>query len=325
MINKQEQLGNEFIKSSGGVEMPSNIQELAYYYSDQPEDQKEIGYGYMTKNELAKNLYTNDIYDPRELKGVFKDGMFKSRVSRHYAVIPDEAVEELQQPLIDSGELKFIQKFHNHGGLSTTWEFETPKTFQVTKSADKDDVFGVRVIFRNSINSSTALSASLRTLRLLCTNGLTGWGMDFQNKIAHYGKIEEKLAVFRANVNKVTEMTERAMALYERTTEIATSKEIVKYIVNKIPYLSKQYIPTWINVEEGKRGVKFLGINESKAPKTLYEVTNDFTYILSRAIKTHPEHNKINGELSFLSVTGKEQALTKAVQRIVVNKGRVPQ
>ncbi len=328
-MTQQTELNDEFVRSSGGAKLPSTMKEPAYFYSDNPSDIEDCGYGYKTRNELLKDLYTEKVFDPREQKGVFLQDNFQCRVSRHYFVMPDAALEEMYKPMIDSGELKLLRKKHQHGGLSTTWELESPNTFSIGKDErDKDDVYGIRLILKNSINGGVALSATLRTLRLVCTNGLTTWGMDFSARMAHYGDMDQKLQAFRSHMGRVSQLTEKFTTLMNRTKEIQIGGEMIQYIINKMPYMSKAWVPTWINFEESKkkesRALKVIGLNKEKAPTNLYGAINDFTWLISRADKEHPEHNKVEGELSFLGVTMKEQGLTKAVQQIVKNNGKVP-
>jgi hypothetical protein len=316
---RQAELSDELIEY--GNQIPSNLSDISFRFDER--SKKSIGYGYTTKNEILVDNRTGKIYDPHEGKAVFLKDFYKCRTSRLYAVVPDEAIEEYSQPLIDSGELRLIEKQNIRHGLVTTWKYETKKNFQVKKSKDKDDIYGVQVVVKNSLNGNVALSASVRTLRQICGNGLTAWGSDFGARLIHYGDdLTEKLKGFRGGIYNTLGKLDNAIALWERTAEIQATQNHIQYILNKTE-IAETYLPDYIQLEPKKR--KIAAIGKEGKNKTLYEITNDFTWKLSRAEKSHPEHNKIKGELSFLSVTNKERQLNRAIHRIVVANGKVPQ
>lgn len=319
---KQTELSNEFVRSSGGVELPRNLQDVHFSFDN--DHVTDCRFGYSTKPLLLLDNIGGQIFDPRELKGLFYDDNYLGLVSRHYAVIPHEVVEEYQQPLIDKGFLTLIEKYPSKDGLAMTWNFETPNSFTVDGSPVKDDKFRVQVVYRNSVNGGIALSATVRTFREVCTNGLMGWGIDFQSKLAHYGDVKEKLLVFKRATEHVSTYGERMEELLEKTIRIKVAEEHLQYILDKTN-LALNYIPDWIHVEDTKTGAKVLGVAKDRKDKTtLYDTVNDFTWLLSRAEKSHPEHNKVKGELSFAGITTREQALTRAVAKIVKAGGKVP-
>jgi Domain of unknown function (DUF932) len=321
MFKQNEELSDEFASYSG-TQVPRNLrpEDISYFYHTRAED---CEYGFTTRDLLLKDTATGNIYDPRETKGVFEQDNLRCDVTRHYALVPDQKVEAFIQPVIDSGDLKFLEKYRSKNGLATTWKYETQKEFKVKRKSSPDDIYGVQIVLRNSINGGVALSAAVRTLRQLCTNGLTAWGTDLSSKIAHYGdNMNEKLRGFRGKIYEVVHTADKAIALLERTDSIEALQVHIQYIIDKVN-IHEELLPDYIQLEPKKRKIAALGSDGKQ--KSLYDITNDFTWKLSRADRKHPEHYKVNKELSFLGITQREQSLTKAVQKIVVNNGRVPQ
>jgi Domain of unknown function (DUF932) len=318
--NKNQELDDEFVSYSGN-QIPSKLKDISFEFDEK--SKKDLGFGHSTMNLLLLDNTKHEVYDPRELKGIFIDGYYKTLATRHYAVVPDPLLESYIQPIIDSGDIKYLDKTYSSNGLVTSWKYEVKKDFVVKKeNKQKDDRYGVQVVFRNSLNGGVALSAAVRTLRLVCGNGLMMWGTEFSHKIAHYGDdLTEKLADFKSRFHKVISTTDKAIALLERTTEIHASQAHMQYLLSKVN-VTEHYIPDYIKLEKNKRKIAVVG-KEGK-DKTLYEVLNDFTWKISRADPKHPEHNKVKGELSFLGMTVREQQLNRAVHKIVVQNGKVP-
>lgn len=312
---------NDFIKTARNGVLPDNLTNVSCVFSDKYVE--DCGYGYITKSLLMIDNDNGVAYDTKEIKGVFKNGNLRCTTSRNYTVIPDELIESYLEPLIDEGVLESLpgSPYHTKNGLATTWEFNTREQIKIQTKANKDDIFDIHAIFRNSLKGNVALSATVRTLRLECINGLTGWGEDITSKLVHYGNRNEKIAKFNADVKRIADTGKKMVPLFQNIVKIPVSQTIMEYIINKVG-LTKAYIPEWINVQDTTNGVKVLGLNQSKKPENLYEAINDITWKLSRANKSHPEHNLVNGELEFPSIIERERKLTYAIQSIIANDGK---
>jgi hypothetical protein len=309
-----EKLGVGFFDYS--TEMPDNLTNINYVLSDNP---VEYGFGHTTRNIFVKDNNTEKIYDPRRLKALFIDGQYKDHVSRHYTVIPDQKIEMLMEPLTHEHNLKPLTKEKTSNGLGTCWRMVSDKTFQIKRTENKDDIYNVGVMVRNSVNGGIALGMNVDTYRQVCSNGMMGWRPELAIRIAHYGNVDMKLKEFSRRFDQALALYEQIEDTLQKTVEIPVTNELAQFFVTEST-LPRNWLPDWIHTDEKYR-VTGLG---GGGNHMLYEAINDVTWKLTRSRKDHPEHRLVNGELGFLQRTGFEKSLGRTVEMVVKANGGVP-
>lgn len=309
----QQKFGNDFVMYAG--ELPATLRNIQKFFVD---NETNYGYGHTTRNELIKDLDTGIIYDNRKTKGLFIDGSYRDTLSRHYAVIPDQRIEGLIQPLLNDGRIQLDLKEKSKNGLATQWTYKTDETFRIKHSGgngENDDIFTKRFTVRNSVNGGIALSILADVYRQICSNGLMGWGAEHQIRIFHIGNIEDKVAKFRDYIDDALERSERAAAILQQATLINVNEETMQFIVDK-SNISKNWLPDWLSLDESKYKVQHI----AGGSHTLYETANDITWKLSRSNPQHREHGRVKGTLSFLQRSTFERGLSKALTEVVEKK-----
>lgn len=294
--------------------MPKNLTNIQKFFG---ESVTECGYGWSTRPEVIRDLDSGIVYDNRRTKGLFRHGFYRDTISRYYGVIPDEKVETLIQPLIEDGHLTLMPdgKKTTDNEMRTEWRYAANKTFTVQTKGVSDE-FRTGVVVRNSVNGGWALSMMVDTYRMICTNGLMGWGPESVLRAIHYGPIDEKISYIRENVGKILEASNNAWMALQGITEIDATVELMQYLVDKTN-ISKNWLPDWLSIDESK--YKVLGLRGGS--HTMYEAVNDITYKLTRSDVKHREHKEVEGSLTFTTRGEFERNLSKAVVLIAEAKG----
>jgi hypothetical protein len=299
---------------------PPGLSNVRYLYDTRPKTESNCGYGYITRNLLLQNLDDGKIYDPHEHKGIFRDGklIHKPLVSRSYAVIPDESIEETMFPLVE-GRFKLKKKVKESNETKTFWELESlnPSTQRRIKgSSTPNDIYDVRLVVRNSINGGMSAGIDLDTYRQVCSNGMLGWGKEFSTRIFHYGDQQKRLRALEESFTSVMEQSEIFLDYIEQTVGIKSTKENMQYLVDRSG-ISKNWLPDWLSIDESKYKV----LNLQGGEHTIYETMNDITYKLTRSDVNHPQHFQVKGHLGYLKQRDFEKGLSAAVIEIVKAKG----
>lgn len=224
-------------------------------------------YGIQTKNLLARGS-NGEKYDDHRYKVILFDGEYDGIVGRKYVVYPNPEAAKLVLMVAEKKKLTLGDTDVSHHGKAQYWQLVSEDIKEQIDYRDMGDVVHGGVVVRNGVGVSVALGCDLFTMRVRCSNGCVGRGVDMGFKLRHIGNIEVLQRMFIDKIDKVLETSHEMLQFYKKMATQRMNKKIAQAIAKAIPHKA---LPDSITYD--KKTHEMIGYREDNLWESFNQIT----------------------------------------------------
>lgn len=235
------------------------------------------------------------IFNGEEIE-VGKDALINSEngnilgvVTPTYKVVTNDQVNDLVNRMFDLNNVPVMKSVDHLNGKTNRWTRELILDGErFTHKVDGNDTLKTRVLVSNGYDTFTPVSVSIAAWRMVCSNGMMGWGNVFSSYYRHM--TEDVVGLLKDDFERHNFNLQGSVELWNEWSRIPFGQNQFNEFIDMVSVNPEDAI---ISAKQGD-GIKALYepvMNRFNETQTLYGAYNVLTAIQTHHTKAHKGSN----------------------------------